>query len=227
MSPFVNPVYIISILIALSVHECAHAFVADRLGDPTARHLGRLTLNPIAHIDPIGALLFLTVGFGWGKPVPVDPRHFRNHRRDTALTALAGPFSNFILAFVAFVAIRIFFPTMLGAQPLAVIGLAIGRTGAVSTIVSQILMSSVFVNLGLMAFNLLPIAPLDGSKIIHPFIPLRYEDLYEEFLRRGIFILIGLLLAENLLHFPLLITWITWIVQWALRLMAVVTGVQI
>ena len=88
---FLNPIFILSILIALSVHEWAHAVAADRLGDSTARESGRLTLNPISHLDPIGTILFLTVGFGWGKPVPVDHRYFRRPKRDMAITAIAGP----------------------------------------------------------------------------------------------------------------------------------------
>ncbi|MFH1671122.1 MAG: site-2 protease family protein, partial [Patescibacteria group bacterium] len=91
MSPFVSPPFIIAILIAISVHEWGHGFVAYKLGDPTAQMDGRLSLNPLAHLDPIGTLMFLIIGFGWAKPVPIDPRYFKNHKRDTTLVALAGP----------------------------------------------------------------------------------------------------------------------------------------
>src|SRR5206468_11256437 len=94
-----------ALLIAVTVHELAHALVADRLGDPTARSLGRLTLNPLPHIDPLGALAFILAGFGWAKPVPVNARNFRHPMRDMALVAGAGPLSNFIVAFVALVAL--------------------------------------------------------------------------------------------------------------------------
>src|SRR4051794_28802693 len=103
MFPFLNPAYIIAILFALSFHEAAHAWMANKLGDSTAKIEGRLTLNPLAHLDPIGTLLFIAVGFGWGKPVPVNPYYFRNPKRDSALTALAGPVSNLILAAVSFI----------------------------------------------------------------------------------------------------------------------------
>ena len=104
---FLNPIFILSILIALTVHEWAHAFVANRLGDPTAREMGRLTLNPIVHLDPMGTILFLLVGFGWGKPVPVNERYFHHPKRDTALVAAAGPVSNLVLAFIAFIALSL------------------------------------------------------------------------------------------------------------------------
>ena len=96
-----------ALLLAVTVHEVAHGWVADRLGDPTARRLGRLTLNPLPHIDPIGALAFVLAGFGWAKPVPVDARNLRHPRRDMALVAAAGPVSNFLLAFVGLVAYRV------------------------------------------------------------------------------------------------------------------------
>ena len=108
MFQFLTPTFIISVLIALSVHEWAHGFTAHRLGDPTAKVEGRLTLNPLAHLDPIGTAMFLIVGFGWGKPVPVDPRYFKHYKRDTSLVALAGPASNLVLALLAFLVLILF-----------------------------------------------------------------------------------------------------------------------
>ncbi|MGH7300367.1 MAG: site-2 protease family protein, partial [Candidatus Rokuibacteriota bacterium] len=96
-----------ALLVAVTVHELAHALVADRLGDPTARRLGRITLNPLPHIDPLGALAFVLAGFGWAKPVPVDARNLRHPVRDMAWVAVAGPLSNFATAFVALVAVRL------------------------------------------------------------------------------------------------------------------------
>lgn len=132
------------IIIAIGIHEAAHCYMADYLGDPTPRSLGRLTLNPLAHLDPVGTLVILVTGaFGWGKPSPYDPYNLRNPQRDSALIALAGPISNLALA--------------LGLSLIARLGL------------SQFLLSIFYflisLNVNLAVFNLIPIAPLDGSKI--------------------------------------------------------------
>jgi len=207
---FLDPIFIISILIALSVHEWAHGFTADKLGDPTARYEGRITLNPLAHLDPIGTLLFLVVGFGWGKPVPINPRYFKHPKRDMALTALAGPFSNLMLFVLAFAGLMV---------------VAMSSSGSVGMEFLQRFFSiSISVNLSLMAFNLLPIAPLDGSKILGAFIPLRYEDIYEDFMQKGPFILLGLLVAEQLFNFPLLAFWIHSISNGVLNVMLALVG---
>jgi len=219
---FLNPTYIIAILIALSVHEFAHGYVARRLGDPTAENAGRLTLNPLSHLDPIGALLFLLVGFGWAKPVPVNPAYFRHPKRDNALVALAGPASNLLLAFLAFMGLLLVAPKELGSVPNL---LSLQTTGSVIQVfLIQVLSGSLFVNLALMAFNLLPIAPLDGSKILQGFIPLRHELQYERFMQYGPFILLGLLLFESFLPIPLLTGWVFGIVQGVLLLMTVMVG---
>jgi Zn-dependent protease len=217
MTSFFNPTYIISVLIAIAVHEWAHAITANRLGDPTGEREGRLTLNPIAHLDLIGALMFLFVGFGWAKPVPVNPGYFRHPKRDMAIVALAGPFSNLILGFIAF------------------IGFALVTNGEINSIqdfmspnvsspglkiVAMILGSSVFVNLGLMAFNLLPIPPLDGSNILRLFIPYRLEDQYEQFLRIGPFILLALVF----LPIPFLSQWVHGIMTFVLTGFALLVG---
>lgn len=205
MTDFLNPTSIISILIALSIHEWAHGYVAHLLGDPTAKESGRLTLNPIAHLDPLGTILFLMVGFGWGKPVPIDPRYFSHPKRDTALVAIAGPVSNLILALVAFVLVG-----LIGFPDSSSVGMLF---------FSELLESSLRINLMLMAFNLIPIAPLDGSRILHMFIPLRHEDRYEEIMRKGPMILLILLLAERFLHFPFLSIWVGGIMIFVLSLM--------
>ena len=98
------------VLLSLTVHEAAHAWTSDRLGDPTPRRLGRITLNPLPHIDPLGALAFVLAGFGWAKPVPVSARYLRHPTRDMAWVAAAGPITNFIVAFVALVAVRVLSP---------------------------------------------------------------------------------------------------------------------
>jgi Zn-dependent protease len=146
-----------ALLLAVTVHEVAHGWVADRLGDPTARMLGRLTLNPLPHIDPFGALAFVLAGFGWAKPVPVNAANLRHPRRDMALVAVAGPLSNFALAFVGIVGLQLVVraePDPFLAEPL------IGVLRYVYTF-----------NLGLAIFNLIPLPPLDGGHFLPYFFP--------------------------------------------------------
>jgi len=132
------------LLFALVFHEFSHAWVANKLGDPTARYAGRLTLNPIAHLDPIGGLMILFVGFGWAKPVPVDIRYLHNPRVDMMKIAFAGPASNLLLAFI---------------------GGTILRLGFVHGTVAMMIMLFTQINIMLAVFNMIPIAPLDGSQI--------------------------------------------------------------
>jgi Zn-dependent protease len=146
-----------ALLLAVTVHEFAHGWVADRLGDPTARELGRLTLNPLPHIDPIGALAFVLAGFGWAKPVPVDARNLRRPRRDMALVAVAGPVSNFLLAFVGLVAYQLVARTV--ADPFFALPLV------------GVLRYVYVFNLGLAIFNLIPLPPLDGGHFLPYFLP--------------------------------------------------------
>lgn len=142
---------IIIFLFAIAAHEASHAFVADRLGDATARLSGRLTLNPLAHLDPLGALAFLFVGIGWAKPVPVNPLNFSNPVADEIKTALAGPASNIILA-VIFAFLYHTLDAPLGVS------------------VARLFLLAVQLNLLLAVFNLLPLPPLDGSKLLRPFL---------------------------------------------------------
>jgi len=133
----------IGLLIAVTIHEFSHALTADRLGDPTPRAMGRLTLNPLAHLDPLGTLMIFIAHFGWGKPVPIDPYNFKNPRRDEILVSLAGPTRNFIFM-IAISLIIHFIPV---------------------SIFSYVLYTFAITNLYLGVFNLLPIPPLDGSKV--------------------------------------------------------------
>ncbi len=203
-------------LLALSVHEAAHAYVAYKLGDHTAKAAGRLTLNPIAHLDPMGTILFLLVGFGWGKPVPVNPHFFKNPERDNALTALAGPVSNLLLATIAFLALKF----ILQMTPGSVLALLQSHThpNIFLAFLCDFLLKFIFVNLGLMAFNLLPVAPLDGSKILSYFIPLRFQDAYDQYMEYGPYVLLTLLLVGNFMHFDPLGAWIMTIMGMTLDL---------
>ncbi len=139
-----------AILIALSFHEWAHAYAAYRLGDPTAYNMGRMTINPLAHVDPIGMLLMVLVRFGWAKPVPINTRNFDHTRRDEIIVSLAGVAMNLLLAFVSML---VFFGLMLAGK---------ADNAALNTIIYYFF----FINLGLCVFNILPIPPLDGYHVV-------------------------------------------------------------
>ena len=221
--PFFTPPALISILIAITVHEAAHAFMARKLGDPTAEDAGRLTLNPIAHLDMLGSLMFLFVGFGWAKPVPVDPRYFSHPKRDNALVAVVGPLSNLVLAFCAFAGLVFMGYPMDATDPMLL--LSVVKEGSVAEMFAlEVLEKSLFINLALMAFNLLPVAPLDGSKVLQMFIPREYEDQYETIMQRGPIILLFLILAGIFLNFPFLLWWVMFIIEPVLRLMQMVAA---
>jgi len=175
------PIFLISFLLALSIHEAAHAWTADRLGDPTAKLAGRVTLNPLAHLDPLGFFLplFLMLTrapliIGWGKPVPVDSFNLRRPRRDTAYISLSGPLANFILAFLVAAIWRIliyFFPLLNDALIFFFLPL-------------------VQANIALGIFNLLPFYPLDGEKVLLGLLPSHLAEKWEIFLRKyGLFFL--------------------------------------
>jgi len=167
------------LLFALTFHEYSHAYVATRLGDPTAKLLGRLTLNPIAHLDPMGTLVFiLTQRIGWAKPVPIDERYLQHPRRDIMWIALAGPISNFILAFLFGTIVRFWAP-----MPMSSVA---------QRIVLAMLEGSVIVNLGLAAFNLIPIFPLDGSRILTGLLSRGAAERFREFDPYGPFVLMGI-----------------------------------
>ena len=170
------------IFLILPLHEFAHAWTAHRLGDDTAKYQGRLTLNPIAHVDPIGALLLLLTGYGWAKPVPIDPTRFtRKHsiRFGVAITALAGPLSNLIAAFIGMIVLRIYETTDLYAESMT--AYALSGTAALTAPVMLMLMLSAFIsiNIGLAVFNLVPIPPLDGSKIASYFTSGRFDRWFD------------------------------------------------
>ncbi len=200
MSPYII-FDIVALLFAISIHESAHAWSANRLGDPTARLLGRITLNPLRHIDPIGTVLFpvmLALAglpiFGWAKPTPVDLRHLRHPRRDDMLVSAAGPASNFLVALVAvllLLGMRVTSP-----QGAAVVnGLTAGLVRGDSLLIPVALLfyHFLFINLLLGVFNLIPIPPLDGSHILSGLLPDRLRALYSEVGRFGFLLLLLLL----------------------------------
>ncbi len=169
-----------ALLIAITFHEVAHGWVAYRLGDPTAKYHGRLTLNPIPHIDPMGALMLLIFRFGWAKPVPVNPMYFRgDRRRGMVLVALAGPAINFILAFVVAALVAM----VLSYMPM---------TGFAIFLLNFLLMLMIY-NVFLGMFNLLPVPPLDGSKILSNLLPRSFSSFFAQIEQYGFFILILLI----------------------------------
>ena len=161
------------LVFALVFHEFSHAWVANKLGDPTARYSGRLTLNPLAHLDPFGSLMILFVGFGWAKPVPVDSRYLANPRVDMMKIAFAGPAANLLLAFV---------------------GGTIIRTGLVSDSITLMILLFTQINIMLAVFNMIPIPPLDGSQIFSGIMIRRYPELVYKLQMYGPQILLGLIM---------------------------------
>ncbi len=175
------------VLLALSLHELAHGYVAYRCGDPTARNMGRLTLNPLRHLDPIGFGCMLLVGFGWANPVPVNSRYFRKPRRDMILTALAGPVSNLLLALVFLLLYR-----FVGIGWLATLQYSSQFTFNMAWCLLQIMYAGIYMNVTLAVFNLLPIPPLDGSRVLFLLLPYRTYAKIAPYQRQ---ITLGLLLV--------------------------------
>lgn len=171
---------LVAIVIAIAIHEFAHAFAADRLGDPTPRLQGRLTLNPLAHLDPIGTLMIIFARFGWGKPVQFDPFNLRNPRRDSAIISIAGPATNFVFAIMCSAILH-----LLNYNP------AVGAS-LISTAVLALLQICIIVNLSLGVFNLVPIHPLDGFKIVEGVLPDEYARQWHELEGYGMIFLLFL-----------------------------------
>ncbi len=173
--------YLISLpglLVAIIFHELAHGYTAYRLGDPTAKNAGRLTLNPIKHIDPVGFLFMLVFRFGWAKAVPINPGYFKNRKRDTILVSLAGVATNFVLA--------------------VLIGAVLVNVPIESEIISQMLVIGLWYNIMLGVFNILPFPPLDGSKVVASLLPLKWETFFYKNERYFYFILLFLIATRTI-----------------------------
>jgi len=180
---FSNPLsfvfYAFSLLVAITIHEASHAWMADRLGDPTARLQGRVSLNPLVHLDLMGAVFLLIFGFGWGKPVEFDPFNLKNPRKDAAFIALAGPISNMILAVV--LSIVLYLLTFFNLYHFFIIG-------------SILIVPLIIMNVTLGLFNLIPIHPLDGFNIVAGFLPKKKSYEWEGLRRWGMFFLLALII---------------------------------
>jgi Zn-dependent protease len=198
---------VVVLVLAFSMHECAHAWMAWRLGDPTAKMLGRVTLNPVKHIDPLGSVIMPLLAMvyhlpliGWAKPTPVTARNFKNYKRDDILVTIAGPASNLLAATAALILLLVIKHTIAGGN-LAVqtaIALAFRIQGVATTDLPALFPIALFlyfvilINLSLFAFNLIPIPPLDGSHVLRHFLPYKLAQLYD---RMGMFSLIILMLV--------------------------------
>lgn len=193
MNQFITELIILAppLLLALTFHEFAHGYVAYRLGDPTAQNAGRLTLNPLKHLDPLGTIAFFFIKFGWAKPVPVNPNYFRNPKKDMLWVALAGPATNLALAMISAI--------MTKAIWFLAANLPYSTTAeAILVPLNAMLVASVWINLVLCIFNFLPIPPLDGSRILMGLLPNKAAMSYIKIERYG-FIIILVLAFSGLL----------------------------
>ena len=174
---FQNPIVFFlvagALIISISIHEFSHAFAAYKLGDLTAKNLGRMTLNPKSHLDPVGTIFLIFVGFGWGRPVPFNPYNLKNPKRDAAIISLAGPLSNFILAVILSVIIRF-----------------VGNIDLLAVFLYMVILF----NLMLGFFNIIPLGPLDGNKIVYGILPNKLAVQWVEFQKYGMYILLFLIL---------------------------------
>lgn len=187
---------IFALVLVVTLHEYAHAYVANFLGDPTPKHHGRLTLNPLAHLDPLGTVLMFLVGIGWGKPVPVNRAYFKKPLAYEAIVAVAGPLMNLLIAIVVLIPLKYFLNYL--------------------NVELSVLLSTIFdVSILLFAFNMLPFPPLDGSKFLQLMIPRRWQHHYQYYLANASMYFMCFLIVDNFifakyLHFSVL----SWLVGW-------------
>ncbi len=201
------------ILFSLSFHETAHGFVAYKCGDPTAYNLGRLSLNPLRHLDPIGFLMMLLVGYGWAKPVPVNARYFRNPKRGMALTAAAGPISNLLLGLISTVLLAFFNVWYVRVQ----LNPEVTRmTLQLINYLYNVFFLSAYVNFVFAFFNLIPLPPFDGSRIALLFLPQKY---YFKIMRYERQIMFGLLISLFVLSYTFDFSPTGFLAQWLINLL--------
>ena len=204
------------VLIAITFHEFAHAWTAVKLGDDTPKRQGRLSLNPFSHMDPVGIILLIVAGFGWGKPVEIDPRNFNGKyslSKAEAIVAAAGPIMNFILAFVFMI---IYYALFAATNALA--GLSIMW----QNVINYIILYTISINIGLGVFNLIPLPPLDGSKVIMPFLPAKAKSFFIE--REQIFYIVFVILWITGLAGYIISPAITFIYKWIINLGLAIFG---
>jgi Zn-dependent protease len=180
--PAIFIAWLAAVIIGLAIHEYAHALSATVLGDNTAKMMGRLTLNPLAHIDPIGFIMLLLVGFGWGKPVPYNPYNLKNKKWGSAFISIAGPLSNFIAIIISGLVLKF---------------LTLYHIVLENNLLWQFLLFLMVINVALMIFNLIPIPPLDGSKLLFAVLPLRYDNFKIQLLRNGPWLLLFLVIIDS------------------------------
>lgn len=209
-------IYLVMLILVLSftfsIHEFMHAWVAEKMGDDTPRRQGRITLNPVAHIDPMGAIMMLMIGFGWAKPVQYNPNNLHRFKRSTCerLISLAGVFANLVTAFVASLLIPVVLWLILKFP-----------VNSEKGVMLEGLVISFFVYLReygflFMAFNLLPIPPLDGFRVVSTFIPYNKRHIFEKYTQYSYYVFLGLFLADMFLKIPILSTLVGWI-AWPFR----------
>lgn len=184
--PSLFVIWILAIIVTLTIHEFSHSFSAFFLGDQTAKNEGRMTLNPLSHIDPLGFVMLLFVGFGWAKPVPVNPYSLKNQRLGTAIVSLAGPAANLVGLIIFGLAFKFLSPSL-------------GSTN----LLTNFLFLLTLVNASLFIFNLLPIPPLDGSKVLLSAIPDKFIDFKEKYELYGPYLLIFLVIFDGFLPFSI------------------------
>ncbi len=184
---------VLSLVVAITGHEFSHTLVANGLGDSTAKRLGRLSLNPLRHLDPAGTVMMLVAGFGWGKPVPVDQRRLAHGNTGIALVAAAGPLSNMVVAFLLALPIKL---GLLGSTRPALDRITHVMTGGLREGVADILGLVIFFNLLLAVFNLIPLAPLDGSSVLAGLIPADRAAAYARLQRHGPVLLVSLVMLD-------------------------------